>query len=120
MSRLQIISTLSGEGGTEASCADIHLTPDGSYLYASNRGDINNLAIYSVDQETGMLALVGHQSVKGKTPRGFAIDPTGTFLLVANQGTDQVITFRIDPSSGKLIDIGIETSVPAPVCIKFL
>jgi 6-phosphogluconolactonase len=120
LNRLQIVSTLTGEMGKEASCADIHLTPAGNFLYASNRGKVNNLAMYAVDQVTGKLSLIGHQPVKGKTPRGFVIDPTGTFLLVANQDSDNVVTFRIDPSTGKLIDTGFETSIPTPVCLKFL
>ncbi len=120
LKRLQIVPTLAEGMGNEASCADIHLTPSGNFLYASNRGKINNLAMYSVDQETGKLTLIGHQALKGKTPRGFVIDPTGTFLLVANQDSDNVVTFRIDQSTGKLIDTGAVTSIPTPVCLKFL
>jgi len=120
LTRIQTISTVDNEDGKEASCADIHLTPSGKYLYASNRGDINNLAMYTVDQESGKLTLIGHQSVKGKTPRNFIIDPEGIFLLVANQDSDNVVTFTIDQATGKLIDTGVETQVPSPVCIKFL
>jgi 6-phosphogluconolactonase len=58
--------------------------------------------------------------VKGKAPRNFIIDPTGTYLLVANQDTDNVVTFRIDKETGGLIDDGMEVSVPVPVCLKFL
>jgi 6-phosphogluconolactonase len=119
LSRIQVISTVDSIKGEEAACADIHLTPSGKFLYASNRGTINNLAIYSVDQETGKLKIIGHQPVKGKIPRSFVIDPTGTFLLVANQNSDNVVTFRIDQSNGKLIDTGLEVTVPNPVCLKF-
>ncbi len=82
--------------------------------------EVNNLAMYRVDQQTGKLTLIGHQPVKGKTPRNFIIDPTGTFLLVANQDTGNVVTFRIDQETGKLEDTGIECSIPSPVCLKFL
>jgi 6-phosphogluconolactonase len=118
--RLQIVPTVDHAKGEEASCADIHLTPSGRFLYSSNRAKINDLAMFEVDQESGKLTLIGHQSVKGKTPRNFVIDPTGKFLLVANQDSDNVVTFRIDQTSGKLIDIGVETTVPSPVCLKFL
>jgi 6-phosphogluconolactonase len=120
LKRIQVISTLDPGMKTDASCADIHLTPSGKFLYASNRGNVNNLAIYQVDQHTGKLTLVGHQPVKGKTPRNFIIDPTGKFLLVANQDSGNVVTFRIDQETGKLEDTGIESSIPSPVCLKFL
>lgn len=120
LKRMQVISTLDPGMKTDASCADIHLTPSGKFLYASNRGKINNLAIYKVDQQTGKLTLIGHQPVKGKTPRNFIIDPTGKFLLVANQDTGNVVTFKIDQETGKLEDTGIESSIPSPVCLKFL
>jgi 6-phosphogluconolactonase len=120
LSRKQVISTLEPGMKSEASCADIHLTPTGKFLYASNRGDVNNLAIYRVNGETGKLSLIGHQSVKGKTPRNFVIDPTGKFLLVANQNSGNVVTFKIDQETGKLEDTGFENRIPFPVCLKFL
>ncbi len=118
--RIQVISTLDPGLKADASCADIHLTPSGKFLYASNRAKVNNLAIYKVDQQTGKLTLVGHQPVKGKTPRNFIIDPTGKFLLVANQDTGNIVTFRIDQETGRLEDTGLETIIPSPVCLKFL
>jgi 6-phosphogluconolactonase len=120
LSGFQIISTLAAGDGHDAGCADIHIAPSGNFLYASNRGTYNNIAMYSIAEDTGTLTLIGHQDVKGKTPRSFVIDPTGTYLLVANQDSDNVVTFRIDPETGKLIDTGIEASIPTPVCLKFL
>ncbi len=118
LTRIQEISTLPAGETRKAGCADIHITPSGKYLYATNRGDINNIAMYSVEA-SGKLKLIGHQPVKGRTPRSFAIDPTGTFLLVANQDSDNIVTFKIDSLNGKLIDTGIETKVPTPVCVRF-
>lgn len=120
LTKFQTISTLSEGDGTAASCADIHITPTGQFLYASNRGNFNNIAMYSVDPISGTLTLIGHQSVKGNTPRNFVIDPTGNYLLVANQNSNNVVTFRIDQSTGRLVDIGVETAVPTPVCLRFL
>jgi 6-phosphogluconolactonase len=120
LTKFQVISTISGGNSGEAACADIHIAPSAKYLYASNRGKFNNIVIYSIHARTGELTLVGHQDVKGKTPRSFIIDPSGTFLLVANQDTDNVVTFRIEPATGKLIDIGVESEVPTPVCLKIL
>lgn len=98
--------------------ADIHITPNGKFLYASNRGDANSLAIYSVDPATGKLTLKGFQSTLGKTPRNFMIDPTGHWLLAANQNGSSVVVFRIDPQTGLLTDSGKKIEVPAPVCLK--
>lgn len=120
LTRFQIISTVSGADASLAACADIHITPSGRFLYASNRGFFNTIAMYSVHPLSGELTLIGHQTAKGKTPRNFVIDPTGTYLLVANQDSDNVVTFRIDQETGKLIDIGTETNIPTPVCLKFL
>lgn len=119
LTRFQEIATLPQGETRKAGCADIHISPDGKYLYATNRGEINNIAMYTIDANTGTLTILGHQPVKGRTPRSFAIDPTGTFLLVANQDTDNIITFKIEASTGKLIDTGIETKVPTPVCVRF-
>ncbi len=115
----QTISTLP-EGSQDGACADIHVTPSGQYLYATNRGAHNSIAMYSIDQTSGELKLIGHQSTQGETPRNFAIDPSGKFLLVANQNTGNIVTFSLDSASGKLTDTGIETKVPKPVCIQFL
>lgn len=120
LSLTQFISTLEPGVKTDAACADIHLTPSGRFLYASNRGDVNSLVIYQVDQQTGKLTLIGHQPVKGKTPRNFIIDPTGKFLIVANQNTGNVVTFRINQETGMLEDTNIEIRIPSPVCLKFL
>ncbi len=120
LSRVQFISTLEPGVSSNAACADIHLTPSGKFLYASNRGDVNTLAIYQVDQQTGKLTALGHQPVKGKTPRSFIIDPTGKFLIVANQDSGNVVTFRINQETGMLEDINMEVKIPSPVCLKFL
>jgi 6-phosphogluconolactonase len=120
LTRFQTISTLSAGDTSAAASADIHITPDGKYLYASNRGEINNIAIYAISQDSGKLSLLGHQSTLGRTPRSFVIDPTGTFLLVANQDDNNIVTFKINSSNGLLIETGIQTSVPSPVCLKFL
>ncbi|HEX5168853.1 MAG TPA: lactonase family protein [Cyclobacteriaceae bacterium] len=114
----QSITMLNPDFKGKASAADIHVSPDGKFLYASNRGDANEIVIYSIDKN-GKLTLVGHQSVLGKTPRNFAIDPSGNFLLVANQDTDEVIIFRRDQKKGLLTPTGKKIEVGRPVCLKF-
>ncbi|MDN5200313.1 lactonase family protein [Fulvivirgaceae bacterium BMA10] len=120
LKNVQVISSLP-EGVTGiASSADIHVTASGKYLYASNRGDFNNIAMFSIDEATGELTSIGHQKVGGEIPRNFVIDPSDKFLLVANQNTNNIVTFRIDQATGELIETGIETKIPVPVCLKFL
>ncbi|MEW5868844.1 MAG: beta-propeller fold lactonase family protein [Chloroflexota bacterium] len=93
-------------------------SPSGRFVYASNRGH-NSLAIYAVNQETGVLTFVGHEPTQRMSPRDFAIDPSGTLLLAANQDTDTVVTFWIEPDFGMLAATGYVTQVPTPVCLQF-
>ncbi|HEX8282943.1 MAG TPA: lactonase family protein [Pyrinomonadaceae bacterium] len=97
--------------------ADIHLTPDGRFLYCSNRGD-DSIAGFVVNSHTGGLRLVGHTPAGGQTPRNFVIDPSGRYLLVANQKSDNIVSFRIDPTTGALRPTGQTARVPSPVCLK--
>jgi 6-phosphogluconolactonase len=115
---LQTVSTLPSGYVDESHCAGLQLTPDGRYLYGSNRGH-DSLVIYAVDESTGRLSFVDHHSCLGKTPRDFAIDPSGRFLLVANQNSDAVIICRIDPQTGELTDAGQHAEIGTPMCVKF-
>jgi 6-phosphogluconolactonase len=116
---LQIVPTLPEGYKGESTCADVQVSPGGDFVYGSNRGH-DSIVIYRINQRTGRLTYVGHQSTEGKTPRSFGIDPSGRFLLAANQDSDTVVTFRIEPKTGKLIPTGHAKQVPTPVCVKFL
>lgn len=99
--------------------ADIHISPDGLFLYASNRWDHENtLSIFSIDQTNGTLKLIGHQSTLGDNPRNFVIDPTGHFLLVANQVSNNLIVFKRDLKTGLLTKTGTEIIVRNPSCLQ--
>lgn len=98
--------------------ADIHVSPDGKFLYASNRGDANDIVIWSVSP-SGALTPVATQSTLGQTPRNFAIDPSGNFLLVANQNSNEIVIFRRNVETGLLNDTGKRIAVDRPVCLKF-
>ena len=98
--------------------ADVRVAADGKFLYGSNRGH-DSIVIFSIRTD-GTLELVGHQSTLGKNPRSFAISPNGEFLLVANQGSSNVVEFRIDHSTGMLTPTGIELEIPTPVCVCYL
>ena len=109
------------EGSTaKKGSADIHVSPDGKFLYASNRGDENNLAIFSIHPTNGTLTSKGYQPVMGKSPRNFIIDPSGQFLLVANQETDNIVIFRRDKKTGLLKETGQQIKLPKPVCLKLM
>jgi 6-phosphogluconolactonase (cycloisomerase 2 family) len=99
--------------------ADIHISPDGKFLYVSNRGsDENTIAIFSINIKDGMLKLVGHESTYGEHPRNFAIDPSGNFLLVANQFSDNIVIFRRNPKTGKLRKLPNELSIGTPASLQ--
>ena len=116
----QRISTLPAGDNQFAGSADIHVSPDGKFLYASNRGESNSIAIFSVNQKNGKLTPIGHQSSLGKSPRNFNFDPSGKFLLVGNQNSDEIVIFKRDVGSGLLTDTGNRIYVGKPVCLKWI
>ncbi len=100
--------------------AAIHLSPDGRFLYATNRGDANDIVIFSVDPANGHLKKIGRQSSLGKSPREFAIDPTGNWLIVGNQNSDTVVVFRRDPQTGLLEANPKQFELGSPVDFKLV
>ncbi|AET88652.1 6-phosphogluconolactonase [Burkholderia sp. YI23] len=98
----------------------IHLSPDGRFLYATNRGDANEIVAFTVDPKNGHLKLVKRYPTLGKTPREFAIDPTGRWLVVGNQESDSAYFFRRDPESGELASDPKRLSIGSPVDFKFV
>ena len=119
LSELQTITTLPVERGKGMSTAEVQVHPSGKFLYGSNRGH-NTIAVFSIDQKTGKLKAVQHQSTLGKTPRNFGLDPTGKFLLAANQSSGDIFTFHINQDTGELKPTGHSVKIPFPVCVKFL
>lgn len=116
---LETHSTLpEGYAGDSDSCADVHVSPDGRFLYGSNRGH-NSIAIFAIDPEKGTLTPAGHASTRGQTPRNFTLDPSGNWLLAANQDTDNISVFRRDAESGQLSPHGEPVAAPMPVCLLF-
>lgn len=109
-------STLPEKYTQENFCADIHISTDGRFLYASNRGH-NSIAIFSIEAD-GTLLLQEHESTRGDWPRNFALSPNNDFLLVANQYSDNIVSFKRDPRTGSLEYI-TEVSAYTPVCILF-
>jgi len=112
---LQTVSAVSeGDRATNLSAA-IRVSPNGKFLYASNRGR-DSIVAYRIDGATGLLSFVASESSGGRSPRDFIIDPTGAFLLAVNQDSDNIVVFSIDAESGTLAK-ATETEIPSPVCV---
>ena len=103
----------------EISAADIHFSPDGNFLYATNRGDANDITVFIV-QKDGRLNYKASYSSGGNGPRNFVIDPTGAYLLVANQYSDVITIFKRDMVSGRLTLLSEKIEVCSPVCLVFV
>jgi len=117
LKELQTLTTLPMGYTGANTCAEIDVSPNGRFLYCSNRGH-DSIAIFMIDARANLTA-VGHEPTGGMTPRNFAIDPTGAFLLAANQKSDNIVVFKIDQKSGRPIPTGHMAQVPSPVCLKF-
>lgn len=115
MRRIQVISSdsVGGHGG-----ADIHFSPDGRFLYTSNRLKADGISIFRVNQKTGKLVKVGYQ-LTGIHPRNFNITPNGRFLLCACRDSEGIQVFRINPSTGLLTDTHQNIIITKPACIRF-
>ena len=98
--------------------ADIHVAANGRTLYVSNRGH-NSIAMFSVADSTGALALEQVISTEGDWPRNFSLDPSGRWLLVANQRSGSVVVFGRDPDTGRLTPTRRRLAIPSPVCLRF-
>ena len=117
---VQYIASDTSEDARKGS-ADIHVSPDGRFLYASNRSNTNNIAIFRINEANGHLILVGHQPT-GLHPRNFIITPNGKYLLVANMNSSLIQVFERDQHTGLLNEDTSKqiTAIDRPVCLKFI
>ena len=127
LSEVQRVQTVPHDffGGNHS--AEIEVHPNGKFLYESNRRTKSEeerapdtIGVYSVDPQTGMLTPVEQSLTGGVMPRFFTIDPTGAYLLAANQISNNVVLYKIDPSTGRLLKTNTEINVDTPVCLKFV
>ena len=116
---LDEIQTVAADTVNAQGSGDIHLSPDGKYLYASNRLKADGVAIFKVDETNGTLTKVGYQ-LTGINPRNFIITPNGKYLLVACRDTNVIQIFERDQATGLLTDIKKDIKVDKPVCLKFV
>lgn len=119
LSEMRSVSTLPPDFSDPNTTAEIKVHANGKFLYASNRGH-DSVAVFNIDPDKGGLRFIEWESVRGKSPRNFNIDPSGNFLLAAGQDSDSVAVFKINASTGALDYAGHEIKVPRPVCVVFL
>lgn len=117
--QLKVIQKLTAYKGKGHGSADIHLSPDGRFLYTSHRLKKDGIAIFSVNQQTGKVKEAGYQNT-GIHPRNFAISPDGRFLLCACRDSNRIEIYSIDQETGQLTLTDKSIDIPAPVCISFL
>ena len=118
LQRRQTLSTLPAGPVPGNSTADVHVHPNGRFVYGSNRGH-DSIVVYRMEGPRGGLVRVENQEIGGRTPRNFSIDPTGNFLLVGCQNSDRITVFAIDGETGALTPHGEPLAVPSPVCLLF-
>lgn len=116
---LQTLTSLPDGFVEENSTADVRMHPRGHVVYASNRGH-DSIAVFSVDKGSGELSPLGHVATGGLTPRGFGVDPSGRWLLAANEQSDSVFSFRVNGADGMPVPSGYSIEVPRPTCVAFL
>lgn len=116
---LSVIQHIRADTLQAGGSADIHVTPDGHFLYASNRLQGDGLAIFAIDTASGQLTRTGYQPT-GIHPRNFIITPNGRYLLVACRDSNVIQIFRIDPETGALTGTGKDIYLSRPVCIRFM
>jgi 6-phosphogluconolactonase len=116
---LQYITTIPTDFTENSQGSAIHLSQDGRFLYAGNRGH-NSIALFSIHQETGKLTFIEYTLTNGEWPRDFVMDPTEQFLVASNQESHNLVLFARDKITGKLSLLPSTITVPYPVCVKFL
>lgn len=118
LNKIQETTILANDFKGNFTGADIHISPDGKFLYASNRGEANTISIFKIFKN-GQLHPISVVSSLGKGPRNFVIDPTGKFLLVAHQYSNDIVVFKRDLASGAISDTGKRLELCSPVCLVF-
>ncbi|HXL01349.1 MAG TPA: lactonase family protein, partial [Dysgonamonadaceae bacterium] len=115
---LKIKQTIASDTVGARGSADIHVSPDGRFLYTSNRLKADGIAIFSINPDDGKLKKVGYQ-LTARHPRNFAITPNGKFLLVASRDDNKIQVFAINSETGLLTDTSQDILLNKPVCLKF-
>ncbi len=118
--RKQLVDMAAGKGAEHKAGSGLHFSADGKWLYVGNRGQSNELLVFAVDAKSGQLTEVQRRAVEGIEPREFAIDPSGGWVLIANQKSNQIVVVQRDPATGLLGKTVQTLKIDSPSDIKFL
>ncbi|KAI2693623.1 lactonase family protein [Pseudomonas sp. TNT3] len=120
LEQTQMVDLAAGQPVSDKAAAALHASADGKFLYVSNRGTANQLLLFAIDPATGHLKELQRRSVEGDHPREFSLDPSGRFLLIANQKSNQIVVVERDAKTGLLGKTVQKLPMDAPSDIKFL
>ncbi|WP_392889138.1 lactonase family protein [Pseudomonas migulae] len=120
LEQTQLVDLAAGQPVADKAAGALHASTDGKFLYVSNRGTANQLLVFAIDPVTGHLKELQRRSVEGDHPREFSLDPSGRFLLIANQKSNQIVVLERDPKSGLLGKTVQKLPMDAPSDVKFL
>ena len=120
LTQTQLVDYAAGQPVSDKAGAALHASSDGKFLYVSNRGTANHILVFSIDPATAHLKQVQQRSVEGDHPREFSLDPSGRFLLIANQKSNEIVVVERDPNTGLLGKTVQKMPIDAPSDLKFL
>ncbi|MFJ3366628.1 lactonase family protein [Pseudomonas sp. NPDC086251] len=120
LEQTQMIDLAAGQPASDKAAAALHASVDGKFLYVSNRGTANQLLVFAIDPASGHLQELQRRAVEGDHPREFSLDPSGKFLLIANQKSNQIVVVERDAKSGLLGKTVQKLPMDAPSDLKFL
>ena len=120
LEQTQMVELATGQPVSDKAAAALHASRDGKFLYVSNRGTANQLLVFAIDPATGHLKELQRRSVEGDHPREFSLDPSGKFLLIANQKSNQIVVVERDSKTGLLGKTVQKLPMDAPSDLKFM
>ncbi|WP_285408706.1 lactonase family protein [Pseudomonas sp. FR229a] len=120
LTQTQLVDLAAGQPTSDKAGAALHASADGKFLYVSNRGTANQLLVFSIDPASGQLKELQKRSVEGDHPREFALDPSGKFVLIANQKSNQIVVVERDAKTGLLGKTVQKLPIDAPSDLKFI
>ena len=116
----QLVDFAAGQPLSDKAGAALHASSDGRFLYVSNRGTANQIVVFAIDPATAQLTEIQRRTVEGDHPREFSLDPSGKFLLIANQKSNQIVVIARDTQTGQLGKTVQKLPIDAPSDLKFL
>lgn len=120
LTQRQRVDFAAGQPLSDKAGAALHASSDGRFLYVSNRGTANQIVVFAIDPATAQLTEIQRRTVEGDHPREFSLDPSGKFLLIANQKSNQIVVIARDTQTGQLGKTVQKLPIDAPSDLKFL